>query len=52
MAADGISQGLKQSRRFANPIGKGLTIQVEPFTLEDLALAENGKWSAYLLTST
>jgi hypothetical protein len=39
MAADGIGKGLKQSRRFANPVGQGGAIQIEPFAVKDLALS-------------
>ena len=38
VAADGIGQRLQQGCRLADPIGQGRSVEVEAFTVEDLAL--------------
>ena len=38
MAADGFSERFQQGRRFADPVGQGRAVEVEPFAAEDLAL--------------
>ena len=39
MAADGIGQRRQQRGRFADPVGQRGAVEVQPFALEDLALA-------------
>jgi hypothetical protein len=39
MAADGVCEGFQKGRGFAHPIGKGRSVEVETFAVEDLALA-------------
>ena len=39
MAANGVSQGLQQGRALADPVCQRGAIQIEPLTVEDLALA-------------
>ena len=43
MAPDGVGQRFQQGRGLADPVGEGRTIEVEPLTVEDLALAIQGK---------
>jgi len=43
MATDGIGKGLKQSRGFADPVGQGGAIQIEPFAVKYLALSVGGR---------
>jgi hypothetical protein len=39
MAADGVCEGFQKGRGFAHPIGKGRSVEVETFAVEDLAMA-------------
>ena len=39
MAADGIGQGFQQGGGLADPVGQGRAVEIEPFAVEDLALA-------------
>jgi hypothetical protein len=39
MATDGVGQRFQQGRGFANPVSQGGAVQLETFTVEDLALA-------------
>lgn len=39
MPADGVGEGLEQARRAADPVGEGRSVEIDPLTLEDLALA-------------
>ena len=52
MAPNGIGERFQQGRGFADPVSQCRAIQIETFTVEDLALTKSGRWSAYLLTST
>ena len=52
MAPDGVGQRLQQGGGLAHPVGQGGPVQIKAFALEDLALAVEGRWSAYLLTRT
>ena len=43
MPPDGVSQRFQQCGGLADPVGQGGSIQIEPFAVEDLALAIQGK---------